>query len=147
MKRVIKRYSNRKLYDTVTRRFTTLDDVARLVENGTRILVRDHETGEDRTDEVLAPLLARKVAGLPGGTELLTGLLRTPTHLVDGVVDGVTGALPGSLPGITRRSSSDDDRDAEIRELRAQVAQLTEAVTLLMTDKADRLEDELAGRP
>ena len=132
MKRVIKRYSNRKLYDTVTRRFTTLDDIARLIEGGQRVVVRDHDTGEDRTGEVLAPVLARLVASQPGGADLITGLLRAPVQ----IAEGLTGVR---LSDSDRDSGRADRHEEEIRELRSQVSQLTDAVTLLLRQRNDEL--------
>ena len=89
--RVIKRYANRKLYDTVERQFTTLTDLARLVEGGTRVVVSDHDTGEDRTDEVLAQALGRRMRSTPGAGDLLAGLLRTSGSVAQELTQGLTG--------------------------------------------------------
>jgi len=55
--RVIKRYANRKLYDTSARRYVTLDDVAALVSRGEDLEVADQATGEDLTTLILAQVL------------------------------------------------------------------------------------------
>ena len=49
--RIIKKYKNRKLYDTSQRQFITLDDVARFVKNGEVIKVVD-SLGNDITQEI-----------------------------------------------------------------------------------------------
>jgi polyhydroxyalkanoate synthesis repressor PhaR len=59
--RQIKRYANRKLYDTDTRRYVTLDAVAALVARGNEIEVRDQSSGEDLTTLVLAQALLEGV--------------------------------------------------------------------------------------
>lgn len=136
---VIKRYANRKLYDTVTRKFTSLDGLAGLLESGTRITVRDHDSGADRTNEVLAQVLGRRAKEGTGGSNLLADLLGSPT--------GLLGALS---PGSSSRDEDDDAtaevierQQAEIAELRSQVAQLTEAVSVLLQDKIDESVEPL----
>jgi hypothetical protein len=148
---VIKRYANRKLYDTVRRRFTTLDELAQLLESGVRVVVRDHNTGADRTDEVLAHVVSRQVKNIPGGIDMLTGVLRAPVNVALGVADSVAGSVAASTPAAepaaaatpqpaeepAKPSAGDeiDRQQAEIRELREQVSQLTQAVTMLLQDK------------
>ncbi|WP_019203862.1 polyhydroxyalkanoate synthesis regulator DNA-binding domain-containing protein [Tsukamurella sp. 1534] len=158
---LIKRYSNRKLYDSVRRRFTTLDEIAGLLDAGVRVVVRDHDVGTDRTDEVLAQVLRRQAQSRPRSTSLLADLLRAPAEVAQ-TVTGIaspddsedaaaaeTGAEAKSKPAkkssggktkTAKQTESDDAdgdrRDDEIRELREQVSQLTEAVTLLLKDKA-----------
>jgi len=59
--RVIRRYGNRKLYDTRTRRYVTLDDLAALVAGGEEVQVLDQKTGEDLTSITLAQVLLEGV--------------------------------------------------------------------------------------
>jgi polyhydroxyalkanoate synthesis repressor PhaR len=55
--RSIRRYGNRKLYDSAARRYVTLEDVARLVAEGQEVEVVDQKTGEDLTTLTLAQVL------------------------------------------------------------------------------------------
>lgn len=55
--RLIKRYSNRKLYDTEAKRYVTLEDLAALICDGQDIQVRDKGTGEDWTAITLTQIL------------------------------------------------------------------------------------------
>src|SRR4051794_17811935 len=57
---LIKKYSNRKLYDTQTRRYITLDDIARLVREGGDVTVVQRDTGEDLTPVILSQIVARE---------------------------------------------------------------------------------------
>jgi polyhydroxyalkanoate synthesis repressor PhaR len=59
--RTIRRYGNRKLYDPVTRRYVTLEDVARAVAEGHEVEVVDQKTGEDLTSLTLAQVLLEGV--------------------------------------------------------------------------------------
>lgn len=57
MPRVVKRYANRKLYDTATSRYVALDDIAAMVRSGEEVQVTDNETGEDLTAVTLAQII------------------------------------------------------------------------------------------
>jgi len=57
MPRVVKRYANRKLYDTTTSRYVALDDIAALVRNGEDVEVTDNETGADLTSVTFAQII------------------------------------------------------------------------------------------
>lgn len=76
---LIKRYPNRKLYNTATKRYITLDAIAELILEGYDVEVRDHETGEDLTGVTLSQIIfereKRDTAYLPSA--LLANLIRT----------------------------------------------------------------------
>ena len=57
---LIKKYSNRKLYDTQSRRYITLDDIARMVRDGCDITVVQRDSGQDLTAVVLSQIVARE---------------------------------------------------------------------------------------
>jgi polyhydroxyalkanoate synthesis repressor PhaR len=57
MARVVKRYANRKLYDTTTSRYVALDDIAGLIRSGEEVEVTDNETGADLTAVTLAQII------------------------------------------------------------------------------------------
>lgn len=63
--RLIKRYSNRKLYDTEERRYVSLGHVAALIRTGEEVQILDHQSGEDLTAATLARLLQRTERNLP----------------------------------------------------------------------------------
>jgi polyhydroxyalkanoate synthesis repressor PhaR len=54
---LIKRYANRKLYNTDTSRYITLKGIAELIEVGDEVRVIDNETGEDITSVALSQIL------------------------------------------------------------------------------------------
>jgi polyhydroxyalkanoate synthesis repressor PhaR len=75
---VIKRYPNRKLYDTTAKRYVTLDGIAGLVREGQEILVLEHTTGDDLTTLVLTQIICEQERK-PGGylpRTLLIGLIQ-----------------------------------------------------------------------
>jgi polyhydroxyalkanoate synthesis repressor PhaR len=76
--RVIKRYSNRKLYDTHDSRYVTLEQLAELVRQGEEIRVVDKTTDKDLTSATLAQIIfeeEKKAPKLP--VERLRQIIRT----------------------------------------------------------------------
>jgi polyhydroxyalkanoate synthesis repressor PhaR len=61
--RVIKKYPNRRLYDTVESRYITLADVRRLVVNRVDFLVLDKKTQADITRSILMQVIAEQEHG------------------------------------------------------------------------------------
>ena len=55
--KIIKRYTNRKLYDTVESRYVTLDEIAEMVKAGTEVKILDNRTKEDLTSVTLAQII------------------------------------------------------------------------------------------
>ncbi len=57
MSRLIKRYGNRKLYDTQESRYVTLEVIASLVKQGEEVRVLDNDSGEDLTAVTFAQII------------------------------------------------------------------------------------------
>jgi polyhydroxyalkanoate synthesis repressor PhaR len=55
--KIIKRYTNRKLYDTVESRYVTLDEIGQMVKAGTEVKILDNRTKEDLTSVTLAQII------------------------------------------------------------------------------------------
>ncbi|WP_269533172.1 polyhydroxyalkanoate synthesis repressor PhaR [Chitinimonas sp. BJYL2] len=62
-RRVIKKYPNRRLYDTATSCYITLDDVKQLVLDNVEIIVEDAKTHEDITRSVLLQIILEEESG------------------------------------------------------------------------------------
>ncbi|OQY90532.1 MAG: hypothetical protein B6D41_09680 [Chloroflexi bacterium UTCFX4] len=54
---IIKRYNNRKLYDTHAKRYVTLLDLADMIRRGDDITVLDHADGQDITSQIQAQII------------------------------------------------------------------------------------------
>ena len=84
--RTIKRYSNRKLYDTEDKRYITLEQIAELVRDGQDIKVVENQTGEDLTTITLSQILLeqekRKEGKLPKSF-FMNLIQRSSTSVVD----------------------------------------------------------------
>src|SRR5256886_5517783 len=55
--KVIKRYTNRKLYDTVESRYVTLDEIVQMIKGGAEVKVLDNRSKEDLTSVTLAQII------------------------------------------------------------------------------------------
>jgi polyhydroxyalkanoate synthesis repressor PhaR len=67
---VIRKYGNRRLYDTTASRYINLEDVAALVRNGTEVKVVDATTGEDLTRVTLTQIIVEEAKEQPTGLPL-----------------------------------------------------------------------------
>ena len=76
--RVIKKYPNRRLYDTATSTYITLTDVRQLVMSGTVFVVRDAKSSDDLTRSILLQIiLEEETGGAPMFTEaVLANIIR-----------------------------------------------------------------------
>ncbi len=57
---IIKKYANRRLYNTETSSYVTLDHLADMIKSGEEFVVRDAKTGEDITRAVLTQIIFEK---------------------------------------------------------------------------------------
>lgn len=89
---IIKKYANRRLYDTSTSSYVTLDHLSELVKKEVDFEVRDAKTGEDLTRAVLTQIIFEQEA--KGQGALPTNFLR---QLIKFYGDGVQSVLPAWL--------------------------------------------------
>jgi polyhydroxyalkanoate synthesis repressor PhaR len=67
---LIKKYGNRRLYDTSASRYVNLDDIAALIRQGKDLKVVDAKTGQDLTRVTLTQVITEDVKGKPTGLPL-----------------------------------------------------------------------------
>ena len=84
--RIIKKYPNRRLYDTETSTYITVSEVKQLVMAGTVFVVRDVKTHEDLTRSILLQIILEEEAGgAPMFTEaVLRNIIRFYGHAMQG---------------------------------------------------------------
>jgi polyhydroxyalkanoate synthesis repressor PhaR len=84
--RVIKKYPNRRLYDTETSTYITLAEVKQLVMDNEPFVVRDAKTNEDLTRSILLQIILEEEAGgAPMFTEAaLANIIRFNGHAMQG---------------------------------------------------------------
>ena len=143
---VIRKYANRRLYDTSTSRYVNLEDIAAMIRNGTDVQVMDANTGQDLTRVTLTQIILEDAREEPSGLplDLLRQLIMTSDYvrrefmksasdayskLQDAVQTGISGvrsaamspleAVSGLVHGMEPRG---EERDVE--ELQKRVAEL-----------------------
>ena len=86
--RVLKKYPNRRLYDTQTSAYITLADVKQMVLALQPFVVRDAKTGEDLTRSILLQIiLEEETGGVPiFSTQMLSQLIRFYGHTMQGMM-------------------------------------------------------------
>ncbi|MEY3123756.1 MAG: polyhydroxyalkanoate synthesis repressor PhaR [Pseudomonadota bacterium] len=88
--RVIKKYPNRRLYDTDTSSYITITEIKRLVMDSEPFMVRDAKTGEDLTRSILLQIILEEEAnGSPMfTTPVLSNIIRFYGHAMQGMMGG-----------------------------------------------------------
>ncbi|MEY4736881.1 MAG: polyhydroxyalkanoate synthesis repressor PhaR [Pseudomonadota bacterium] len=88
--RVIKKYPNRRLYDTDTSSYITLTEIKNLVMDSESFLVRDAKSGEDLTRSILLQIILEEEAnGSPMFTApVLSNIIRFYGHAMQGMMGG-----------------------------------------------------------
>ena len=89
---VIKKYANRRLYNTATSTYVTLDDLAEMVKQGTDFVVYDAKTGEEITRSVLTQIIFEEESK---GTNLLP--IRFLRQLIRFYGNSMQAFVPGYL--------------------------------------------------
>jgi len=109
---VIKKYANRRLYNTQTSSYVTLDHLAAMVKEGTEFEVRDARTGEDITRSVLTQIIFEEEA--KGQSLLPIKFLRQLIRFYgDSLQSFVPGYLDMSMDGFAKNQEAMRTRLAE----------------------------------
>jgi polyhydroxyalkanoate synthesis repressor PhaR len=109
---VIKKYANRRLYNTQTSSYVTLDHLAAMVKDGTEFEVQDARTGDDITRSVLTQIIFEEEA--KGQSLLPIKFLRQLIRFYgDSLQSFVPGYLDMSMEGFTKNQGAMRDRIAE----------------------------------
>ncbi len=89
--RIIKKYPNRRLYDTATSGYITLADVRQMVVENTAFQVRDAKSNEEITRQILLQIiLEEEAAGVPMfSNDMLAQMIRFYATAMQGVVGGI----------------------------------------------------------
>src|SRR5438067_13293268 len=96
--KVIKRYTNRNLYDTVESRYVTLDEIAHMIKGGAEVKIIDNRSKEDLTSVTLAQIIfeeEKKRSQMPLG--VLREIIRHGGEAVAGFYAEKAGTIVGKL--------------------------------------------------
>ncbi len=101
---VIKKYANRRLYNTASSAYVTLDDLARMVRDGTDFVVYDAKTNEELTRQILTQIIFEEESR---GQALL------PVQFLRQLIGFYGGQMEGVLPSYLEMSLANFARQQE----------------------------------
>jgi polyhydroxyalkanoate synthesis repressor PhaR len=145
MSRIIKRYENRKLYDTEDRRYISLEEIAGLIRDGVEVQVIDNTNGEDITTQTLTQVIFEegKKGRNPLSKDLLHNVIRLGSDFIDGGIQqmrqGLNALTPNALNKIFGVSPAADSED--LKQLRKKVESLEAIIKKAM------MNQQLADQP
>src|SRR6188472_3919941 len=106
--RIIKRYANRKLYDTQHSRYVTLDQIAEMIRGGDDVKIVDNKTKEDLTSVTLAQIIfeeeKRQKSFLP--LQAMRNIIQSGGESISQLVNQAKGRVSQILP-----RKKDEERD------------------------------------
>lgn len=168
--KIIKRYTNRKLYDTVESRYVTLDEIAEMIKQGAEVKIVDNRTKDDLTSVTLAQIIfeeekkknqmplsvLREIIRHPG--DALSGFLQKEVHprvasireeaetRLDKLLrreDGAPGDLKDDLLRAGQRTFEDLQRraDERVKSIVENVVGNLPALGADLTQLTDRLQE------
>jgi polyhydroxyalkanoate synthesis repressor PhaR len=142
--KVIKRYTNRKLYDTVESRYVTLDEIAEMIKGGAEVKIIDNRTKEDLTSVTLAQIIfeeEKKTSKM--SLKTLRDLIRHGGEMAQQLVEGTQAELRGRVEAVRQsiitRGQQTSDRAKEL----VQASQ--EAMAALQKRVDDRVRAAVEG--
>jgi polyhydroxyalkanoate synthesis repressor PhaR len=99
MMRKIKKYANRKLYDTIDKQYISMDQLADLVRAGETVNILDNQTGEDITVQILSQLLAKDKRSNDSEvlSDILSDMLRRGGSTIADYARRYTSRLQGAV--------------------------------------------------
>ncbi len=107
--RIIKRYANRKLYDTQHSRYVTLDQIAEMIREGDDVKIIDNKSKEDLTSVTLAQIIFEKEkkqkSFLP--LQAMRNIIQTGGESISQFVSTAQKKVTNILPA--KREGEDDD--------------------------------------
>lgn len=134
---VIKKYANRRLYDTSTSQYVTLDHLRDLVKNGTDFQVVDAKSGEDLTRGVLAQIIFEEEAR---GANLL------PVDFLRQLISFYGDSLQSVVPGYLQMSMNNFAQQQEEFRSRMTEAMTSPQASMSMLEEQTRRNMEMFGQ-
>jgi polyhydroxyalkanoate synthesis repressor PhaR len=124
MTRLIKRYGNRKMYDTRESRYVTLDNVAELVRRGDDLRIVDNDSGEDLTAVTFAQVIFEEAKRRNGflGLPVLRRIIQHGGAAVQEILSGVDRGREalGNVRELAERGVKQLVQGADVRHGREQ---------------------------
>jgi polyhydroxyalkanoate synthesis repressor PhaR len=140
--KVIKRYTNRKLYDTEESRYVTLDEIALMIKGGAEVKVVDNRTKEDLTSVTLAQIIfeeEKKTSKVSLTT--LRDMIRHGGEVAQRLVEGTQAELRGRVEAVRaaaeQRVQSLLTRGQDTRDRALELVQSSQEAMLALQRRVD----------
>jgi polyhydroxyalkanoate synthesis repressor PhaR len=148
--RIIKRYSNRKLYDLTESRYVTLQEVAGFLQAGDEVQILDNKTQEDITSVTLAQILYEQEKAnqstLPLST--LKGIIRSSGEILHKTIYTHATAIRGEAEKKMSTLREEAERRMEkMGEEAKSVVEVTQSAIDELTKAVDDRFKQLIGFP
>jgi polyhydroxyalkanoate synthesis repressor PhaR len=122
MPRLVKRYSNRKLYDTSESRYVTLDEIARWVKAGEEVRIVENESGEDLTAVTFAQIILEEERKRNGFLSL--PLLRNLIQHGETALQGIAATVDRGMEAIRSAPERARTRVQELTSMSQRLGEL-----------------------
>jgi polyhydroxyalkanoate synthesis repressor PhaR len=141
-KTVIRKYANRRLYDTSTSRYINLEDIAALVRNGKDVQIVDAATGEDLTRVTLTQVIVEDARDQPAGLplELLRQLIVASDHVGQ---EFIMWYLKSAFDAYRKVQSSLQDRISQVHSAAMSPLEIVKNFVQSAPPERDDVSDEV----
>jgi polyhydroxyalkanoate synthesis repressor PhaR len=137
MGRLVKRYGNRKLYDTSESRYVTLDEIGRWVKAGQDVKILENDTGEDLTAVTFAQIILeeeRRKSGL-----LSLRMLREIIQHGEAALQGLAATVDRGMEVIRTAPERAGRRVQELTQVSERLGQLQRIVDETVRRSVERV--------
>jgi polyhydroxyalkanoate synthesis repressor PhaR len=137
MGRLVKRYGNRKLYDTSESRYVTLDEIGRWVKAGEEVKILENDTGEDLTAVTFAQIILeeeRKKNGL-----LSLRMLREIIQHGEAALQGIAASVDRGMEAIRSVPERAGRRVNELAQVGDSLARLQKLIDETVRRSVERV--------
>jgi polyhydroxyalkanoate synthesis repressor PhaR len=128
--KVIKRYANRKLYDTERSCYVTLEEISQMIKEGEDVRVVDNKSKDDLTAVTLAQIIVeeeKKVQKMP--LKLLRSIIQSGNEAFTGSVGKIKEDVERRVESLWKREKTEGGKDVEKSEAAAAAAAAAEATS------------------
>ena len=140
---MIKRYPNRKLYDTEAKRYVTLEQITHMIEAGHEVQVIDNESGEDLTNLTLSQIIFEREKS-DTLEQVRKVLLSGPEKLAETTIEAIPGKVDHLMQDVLQSINVPTARDLD--RLQVQLDELNGKLARLLSEQTTvQQKDAVAG--
>lgn len=150
---VIRKYPNRRLYDSTAGRYVNLEDIAARIRDGQDVQVVEAKTGEDVTHVILTQIIVEDARGQPAGLplevlremivatdrarkDLVAWSLESASEAYKSVQDRVQSRIEALSPlALVKKVLGTQGSESEVEQLRRKVADLEARLAVCEADR------------